>query len=205
MNDRLGDLGDDVPAWAVESNGTSSPVHNASTMGSGSVELGTMSSSSPTHASTYNSTQQMHPAPSWMNASDDFQGIQSNTTNSQVADDVENQNAQKRQESEQIMAQFFSHVDHIKSTIDLISSSTRRIKQMDEKTKLAVSESEEKKMSEEIKTLIQRTNIEAKKGKSILSLLREENKKYEANRAINVSDLRWVSIPLSCTLVGNVL
>lgn len=147
----------------------------------------------------------MHPAPSWMNASDDFQGIQSNTTNSQVADDVENQNAQKRQESEQIMAQFFSHVDHIKSTIDLISSSTRRIKQMDEKTKLAVSESEEKKMSEEIKTLIQRTNIEAKKGKSILSLLREENKKYEANRAINVSDLRWVSIPLSCTLVGNVL
>lgn len=125
-----------------------------------------------------------------MNASDDFQGIQSNTTNSQVADDVENQNAQKRQESEQIMAQFFSHVDHIKSTIDLISSSTRRIKQMDEKTKLAVSESEEKKMSEEIKTLIQRTNIEAKKGKSILSLLREENKKYEANGAINVSDLR---------------
>lgn len=170
MNDRLADLGDDVPAWAKEdssnqNSSTTTPLASNNNYNSdGDIELG---------------------SGGWLNQSDDFQVAE------QQDDPVQQQQQdEKKQQSEQIMQKFFLHVDTITNTISEVASSTKRIKQMDEKTKLSVSESEEKRMSQEIKTLIQETNVKAKKAKTILSLLREENKKYETEKAINVSDLR---------------
>ena len=42
----------------------------------------------------------------------------------------------------------------------------------------------------EIKALIQDTNVKAKQAKNILGLLRNENKKYEAEETVNASDMR---------------
>lgn len=189
MNDRLADLGDDVPAWALDSSATT-PTAGGGTGGygastDGDVELGSMpmsSSYSPQHNHHQNGVAEAE-APSWMNAADDFQN------NNNTMDSNDNQQ-QETNQSELIMTKFFQNVDHIKSTIDHISASTQRIKRMEEKTVLSNSEMEEKKMSQEIKSLIQETNIKAKNGKKVLSLLREENKEYEENKVINVSDLR---------------
>lgn len=79
MNDRLADLGDDVPAWALDSSATT-PTAGGGTGGygastDGDVELGSMpmsSSYSPQHNHHQNGVAEAE-APSWMNAADDFQ------------------------------------------------------------------------------------------------------------------------------------
>lgn len=199
MNDRLADLGDDIPAWALESdtntnastvtpnvsntygNTSSSPYGNNDFTTNGDVELGHMGGGSGGSGGGSGGG-----AVSWMNAGDDFQ-----TTPTTTSDEQSNQQQQQaQQQSEQIMKAFFQHVDSVKMTIDTVSQTTKRIKQMDEKSKLSVSESEEKKMSQEIKVLIQDTNVKAKSAKKVLSLLRDQNKEYEAEKTINVSDLR---------------
>ena len=176
MNDRLADLGDDVPSWALEdssvnnNSSTTTPLasNNNNNNHDGDIELG---------------------SGGWMNQSDDFQ------VSEQAGDPTQQQQIdEKKQQSEHIMEQFFSYMDIVTNTISEVTNSTKRIKQMDEKTKLSVNESEEKRMSQEIKTLIQKTNVEAKKAKHILGLLRSENKKYEAEKTINVSDLRYDDI-----------
>jgi t-SNARE complex subunit (syntaxin) len=174
MNDRLADLGDDAPAWALDTDTDADTSHLTPTASNGfasngDIELGSMPNSSST--------------PAWMNQPDDFQTASS-------SGDEQQQAKQQQQESEEIMKRFFEHVESVKSTIDIVTNTSKRIKQLDENTKLAVSEMEEKRMSQEIKTLIQKTNADAKNAKRLLSLLREENKKYEDEKTINHSNLR---------------
>lgn len=173
MNDRLADLGDDVPAWATGDDTDNTPT---ASNGGGDIELGRMSKPADT---------------SW-DEEDDFQSTPFQSTQNENENPNKQHLIQQQQqhESEEIMKKFFQHVEVIKATIDNVSQSTRRIKQMDEKAKLAVSEGEEKRMSKEIKALIQDTNVKAKQAKNILGLLRNENKKYEAEETVNTSDMR---------------
>lgn len=178
MNDRLADLGDDVPAWALgdETDRTPTVGNGGGRTNEGDIELGRMSA----------------PAGSSWEVEDDFQSTPFPSTQDENVkeEQVLFQQQQQQQESEEIMRKFFQHVETIKATIENVSQSARRIKQMDEKAKLAVSEGEEKRMSQEIKVLIQDTNIKAKQAKKILSLLRDENKKYDAEGVVNASDMR---------------
>jgi hypothetical protein len=166
MNDRLADLGGEIPSWATESPGSGgAPNNNMYNDHDGDIELGNQNGNS------------------WANQSDDFQ-IQPS--------EPQQKSQPPTSQSEQIMETFFQNVNVVTETIDKVSQSTKRIKEMDEKTKLAVSETEEKRMSQEIKSLIQQTNVNAKNAKKILGLLRDENKKYEAEGTVNTSDLRYV-------------
>lgn len=188
MNDRLADLGGDAPAWALETPTNDSSitptVTNSDRFGNdfdtnGDVELGNMGNTNGGGGGG---------GAAWMNQEDDFQITPPPSGEQKNEQFIQQQ--QSQQESEQIMKSFFQHVESIKITIENVSQTSKRVKQMDEKAKLAVSETEEKKMSQEIKVLMQDTNLKAKNTKKLLSLLREENKKYEEDKAINVSDLR---------------
>jgi len=183
MNDRLGDLGDEVPAWALgDSNTTTTTAAGRATMTSqGDIELGHY------NGNGHNSSGE---APGWMNASDDFQVQPTGTRTGQGQQQGGQQPSQQNNESETIMKTFFNNVDIVKETIEAISNATNRIKDIQEKTKFATMEADEKKLSVEAQNLIQGTNVKAKSAKRILGLLRDENKKYEQEGTLNASDLR---------------
>jgi len=174
MNDRLADLGDEIPAWARGDETDRTPT--AGNGVGGDIELGPMSAPEG--------------SPWAAGADDDFESAPFAPSQDENADPNAMQQQQQQRQSEEIMSRFFQHVESIKSTIENISLSTRRIEQMDDKAKLSVSEGEEKRMSKEIKAIIQDTNVKAKQAKKILGLLREENKKYEAEGTVNASDMR---------------
>mmetsp|Transcript_11448 Transcript_11448/g.12750 ORF Transcript_11448/g.12750 Transcript_11448/m.12750 type:complete len:340 (-) Transcript_11448:290-1309(-) len=162
MNDRLADLGDDVPAWARGDNNVSP------TTATSDIEMGTRKNKAESPVDF-----------GWGAPADDFQ-----TTPTSQEENIEQANTNT------IMEDFFRDVEKIKADVEALTDATKRIRQIDEKSKLAVSESDEKRMSEEIKHLINGTNLKAKSTKNMLSLLREENKKFQDNNTVNATNLR---------------
>jgi len=162
MNDRLADLGDDVPAWARGDN------NGSPTTATSDIEMGTLKNKAESPVDF-----------GWGAPADDFQ-----TTPTSQEENIEQANTNT------IMEDFFRDVEKIKADVEALTDATKRIRQIDEKSKLAVSESDEKRMSEEIKHLINGTNLKAKSTKNMLSLLREENKKFQDNNTVNATNLR---------------
>ena len=177
MNDRLGDLKDDIPAWAKEevSSPTLSSPSSPSKPIEGDIELGNMNKQS------------------WVNDEEDFFNIQPSSSKQEKQQQQEEQKQQIDTESDKLMQDFYQNVDVVSETIKTITEVTKRIKEIQEQNKFAIVEAEEKKLSEESKVLIQRTNAKAKNAKTILGLLRDENNTFKNDKKqkkVKASDLR---------------
>lgn len=168
MNDRLADLGESLPSWAVDDQGD--------------VETGfteNVSSPLPSSTSATHGSSNVPSAAAWASESDDFD-FKPKT----VEEDI------KEAENQGYMDSFFRDVESIKASIDSIQKATKRIGEINEETILSTSESKEKQLSQEVRPLIDETNKVAKKTKTLLSVLKEENKKLDKEKKIKNSDMR---------------
>ena len=88
------------------------------------------------------------------------------------------------------MKQFFHDVEAIKSDISSVTEATERIMSLKDKAVLATSETEEAKISESIRKVVDGTNGRAKKCKNLLGLLKEENANLKKEGKVKPTDLR---------------
>uniref|UniRef100_A0A7S3Q439 t-SNARE coiled-coil homology domain-containing protein n=1 Tax=Chaetoceros debilis TaxID=122233 RepID=A0A7S3Q439_9STRA len=179
MNDRLGDLGADMPSWAVDDGdndvetGFTENIPSAPSAGAGA---GTGISS-------------------WAvgKSNDDFNDFKSPSAD--VGADGgppelnEEQNA-KETAAQGIMDSFFRDITSIKDDIGEIENVTRRIGEINEESNMSTSEKKEQTLSLELRPLVDITNKRAKKTKNLLTLLKEENKKFKEDKTLNQSDVR---------------
>jgi t-SNARE complex subunit (syntaxin) len=169
MNDRLGDLGESMPSWAMDE------------QGQGDVETG-FTENIPIAASN-NRPSSARSGLTWA-AGDDFETAPSsgNETNG-------NMNV-KEEEQKQYMDAFFRDVDSIKADIGHITTVTKRIGDIHDESMLAVSESREKELSQEVRGMIDETNKRAKKTKTLLKVLKDETSKLSKDKSIQSADVR---------------
>jgi len=164
MNDRLADLGgSDGPAWAVDAGDEAD------------IEGGVPS------------TQPLSPGNNPSSGMDDdnddaedFEWAAGETSN--IGKDEALQ--------KQYMDAFFKDIESIRADIDAIVDATKRIGEMNDRAVMSVSDTEEEGLSRELTPLIQQTNKSAKRTKSMLELLKEENKKFTNAETVKVSDMR---------------
>jgi len=88
------------------------------------------------------------------------------------------------------MKQFFDDVEAIKSDIAAVTEATEQIITLKDQAVLATSETEEARISDTIRTLVEGTNGRAKKCKNLLGLLKEENANLKQEEAAKPTDLR---------------
>lgn len=88
------------------------------------------------------------------------------------------------------MKQFFDDVEAIKADISAVTDATEQITALKDKAVLATSETEEAKISDTIRTLVEGTNGRAKKCKNLLGLLKEENSNLKKEGQAKPTDLR---------------
>eukprot|EP00521_Asterionellopsis_glacialis_P008242 CAMPEP_0195284104 /NCGR_PEP_ID=MMETSP0707-20130614/2426_1 /TAXON_ID=33640 /ORGANISM="Asterionellopsis glacialis, Strain CCMP134" /LENGTH=319 /DNA_ID=CAMNT_0040343399 /DNA_START=238 /DNA_END=1197 /DNA_ORIENTATION=+ len=142
MNDRLGDIQDAIPAWAVddddEDNNHDDPS-NKENGGGGDIEMGEQN---------------------------------------------------KTEETPKYMTHFFNEIDGIKGDIDAVKDGTKRIGEINEEALQATSTAKEAELSDLLQPLINKTNKKAKRTKTLLGLLKEENEKLKESGEIKASDLR---------------
>lgn len=174
MNDRLADLQGEVPAWAVEDG----PSHD--------IEVGQSPEPVPNPGVVPSSSS----GPSWLGKNDDFDDFQDQKF---VEEPVNGANPQQpppdEEQKEDQMGRFFKEKDRITSSIESITAATRRIGEMNLEA-FSVNESGEKKLSAEMGPLIQKTNKLAKATKDTLSVLKAENKQFEADKTLKSADMR---------------
>ena len=101
-------------------------------------------------------------------------------------DDVEKQASQQPKH----MQHFFREVESIKTDIDAVKRATKKINQTNEAVLQATTTEEENSLSGKLRPLIEKTNNQAKRTKTMLGLLKEETEKLQANNDIKQSDLR---------------
>lgn len=170
MNDRLGSMGDETPAWALDSGGDNDieEGHNAT------------STTQPLASENYSSRN--------VNDDDDDDFGWANET----ADGNNITNSGNEQEAlqQQYMNAFYKDIEKIRADIEAIERTTKRIGDMNDKAVLSVSDSEEADLSRELTPLIQETNKSAKRTKTMLELLKEENKKFKEEQTVKDSDMR---------------
>jgi len=164
MNDRLADLGGDEPSWAVD-NGGDEP----------DVEVGATA------------TQPLAPGNSPLgDADDDAEDFDWATGATSSGGNV----GQDELLQQQYMDAFFKDIEDIRADIKAIEEATKRIGEMNDRAVMSVSDSEEDELSRELTPLIQETNKSAKRTKSMLELLKEENKKFINDKTVKDSDMR---------------
>ncbi|KAL7540050.1 hypothetical protein ACHAXR_009823 [Thalassiosira sp. AJA248-18] len=88
------------------------------------------------------------------------------------------------------MKQFFDDVEAIKLDIAAVTNATEQIVSLKDRAVLATSETEEAKISDSIRTLVEGTNGRAKKCKNLLGLLKEENANLKKEEKAKPTDLR---------------
>jgi len=181
MNDRLGDLGADMPSWAVDD-------------GDNDVETG-FTENIPSAPSAGAGAGAGTGISSWVvgKSNDDFNDFKSPSAD--VGADGgppelnEEQNA-KETAAQGIMDSFFRDITSIKDDIGEIENVTRRIGEINEESNMSTSEKKEQTLSLELRPLVDITNKRAKKTKNLLTLLKEENKKFKEDKTLNQSDVR---------------
>ena len=164
MNDRLAELQGDVPAWAQEDGGGQSNVDD------GDIEMG-----------------QTKKAARKKSADDvkDFEwGKDPGDSNAAAS------NSEEAPSQPEHMKQFFDDVEAIKSDIAAVTDATEQITSLKDRAVLATSETEEAKISDTIRTLVEGTNGRAKKCKNLLGLLKEENSNLKKEGKAKPTDLR---------------
>lgn len=88
------------------------------------------------------------------------------------------------------MEHFFREVESIKADIEAVQKATKKVGDINERALQATTTEEENVLSNQLRPLVNETNKRAKRTKTLLGLLKEENKKLE--KTIKPSDLRYV-------------
>jgi len=180
MNDRLGDLANSAPSWAMDENGQG----DVETGFTENIPVAESSASSGAHGNGHSNGVEAASS-SWANDPDDFQLTETPFS----SEDNVTKAAQK-----QHMDAFFDDVSKVQDAIAHIVSTTRRIGEIQEESMLSTSEQKEQVLSDEIRPMIEETNRNAKSTKTLLMVLKEENKTYsdetDKNKTIQDSDLR---------------
>jgi mevalonate kinase len=103
--------------------------------------------------------------------------------------DVEmgNQNQPKQAKH---MEHFFREVESIKEDIEHVKKATKAIGDINEAALQATTTEQENELSARLRPLIDSTNKRAKRSKTLLGLLKEENQKLQDENKIKPSDLR---------------
>lgn len=161
MNDRLGDLGE-IPSWAVED-------------GNNEVETGF--------------TENIQSAPSTDKSAISSWAMTDSADDFPAPALTEEENA-KATVAKNYMDSFFRDMDSIKADIEEIERVTHRIGEINEESMMSTSEAKENALSQELRPMVNETNKKAKKTKNLLTVLKEENKKLEAEKTLKHSDMR---------------
>jgi len=164
----MGDLGKSLPSsWAADGDG------------GGDIE---MASSAKKNANAPASV------PVWDYADnsddDDSDDDDSDFTPTSAEDNV------KEVEQQGYMESFFQDVEGIKDNIANIENAAQRIGEINQESMFAIRETKERELSMEVRPLINQTNTKAKKTKTLLTVLKEENKKLNENETLKNSDMR---------------
>mmetsp|Transcript_9386 Transcript_9386/g.13057 ORF Transcript_9386/g.13057 Transcript_9386/m.13057 type:complete len:351 (-) Transcript_9386:81-1133(-) len=173
MNDLLGDLNDDVPAWARDDGGGGGGGD-----GDGDVEMGAMKGGGGGGGGFGEDSDDNNPF------SEDF-----GETEPLKEDDPQFPGG-KNEQQPKFMQAFFTDVDSIKEDIDSITNATKRIGEINEQAVLATSDAKEKELSDELRPLVDNTNKRAKRTKNLLALLKEDNAKLKKEDSVKASDMR---------------
>merc|ERR1719223_1679912 len=160
MNDRLGDLGDDTPAWARDNNDNDIEQANVENI-----------SPNPGRNGVSNSN-------SW--SKDDYSSDDFDFHPEEDAQDAK---------QETLMKTFFADIDSIKASVEAITSATERIGEMNREAFVAMSSAQEDELSRDLRSLVTETNKQAKSTKSLLELLKEDNIKCKSDETTNASDM----------------
>jgi t-SNARE complex subunit (syntaxin) len=98
------------------------------------------------------------------------------------------------------MEQFFKEVDSIKNDIEFVHAATRSIGEINEQALQATTTEQENQLSRQLRPLVDDTNKRAKRTKTMLGLLKEDNASLQASGDAKAGDLRYVkflpSLPL---------
>lgn len=88
------------------------------------------------------------------------------------------------------MEHFFREVDAIKDDIEQVKKATKAIGDINEAALQATTTEEENDLSNRLRPVVDQTNKRAKRTKTLLGLLKEENKKLKDEGTAKTSDLR---------------
>ena len=90
------------------------------------------------------------------------------------------------------MEHFFREVESIKTDIEAIKRATKTIGDINDQALQATTTEQENELSRKLRPLVDKTNKQAKRTKTMLGLLKEETKKLQDENNIKQSDLRYV-------------
>jgi hypothetical protein len=116
-------------------------------------------------------------------------------------DDFENEGGNKKGDGGDIemgnqpkqakhMEHFFREVESIKEDIEHVKKAAKAIGDINEAALQATTTEQENELSSRLRPLIDSTNKRAKRSKTLLGLLKEENQKLQDENKIKPSDLR---------------
>lgn len=88
------------------------------------------------------------------------------------------------------MEHFFREVESIKADIEAITKAAKSIGNINDRALQATTTEEENELSRKLRPLVDQTNKQAKRTKTLLGLLKEETQKLQENKQIKQSDLR---------------
>jgi hypothetical protein len=88
------------------------------------------------------------------------------------------------------MEHFFREIETIKSDIDSVKDAARAIGNINDQALQATTTEEENELSRQLRPLVDKTNKQAKRTKTLLGLLKEETKKLQEQDNIKQSDVR---------------
>jgi hypothetical protein len=125
--------------------------------------------------------------PAWAIESDDEQSGNNNGNNNKKDGDIEMGSTAKQPKH---MEHFFREVESIKVDIESVQKATKTVGDINERALQATTTDEENTLSNQLRPLVNDTNKRAKRTKTLLGLLKEENKKLQDEGKIKTSDLR---------------
>ena len=192
MNDRLGDLGGGLPAWAIEPEDDPAP------------------SNSPQNENTNDhSRKSFPPGSSTQNPNEvvsegevDVELGNSRTSSANPAIQRPQQHGTATENraghrgsvfsQPKFMVVFFQDVDAVKADISVIKIASGTIDEVNAESVMATTSEKEKELSERLTPLVMETNKTAKRCKVLLSALKEENDKLKLDDTgkIKPSELR---------------
>lgn len=88
------------------------------------------------------------------------------------------------------MEHFFREVETIKQDIEAVQKASKQISEFNEAALQATTTEDENAISRKLRPLVDETNKRAKRTKTLLGLLKEENKKLQDQGKVKPTDLR---------------
>jgi hypothetical protein len=134
----------------------------------------------------------------WADDDDDDFG---NGGDVEMGEQPANRNNNNNSKQPRHMEQFFKEVDTIKNDIEFVKKATRSIGDINEQALQATTTEQENNLSRQLRPLVDDTNKRAKRTKTMLGLLKEDNTSLQNSGEAKASDLRYVFIDMCCCSV----